>query len=230
MKVKVKFFAILRERAGTGEITEELSEGSTVAELWRAVQRRYPQLNLPGIRLLYAVNQNYVAADHQLNEHDEVVFIPPVSGGSAKMFRLTEKSIDLQQLVRDVADPGAGAIATFIGTTRNSNEGRSVVALDYDGYREMAEKELARIGAEARAKWPICRIAIVHRLGPVQIGEASVMIAVSSAHREAAFAACRFAIEEIKKTVPIWKKEAYEGGEIWIGTQTGQPLKPEKQP
>lgn len=140
------------------------------------------------------------------------------------MFRVTVKPIELQELVRYVSDPEAGAIATFIGTTRNNNEGRRVIGLDYDGYSEMAEKELARIGAEAQTKWPICRMAIVHRLGPVQITEASVIIAVSAGHRDAAFAACRFAIEEIKKTVPIWKKELYEGGELWIGSQTGQPL------
>jgi molybdopterin synthase catalytic subunit len=140
------------------------------------------------------------------------------------MFRVTDKPIDLQELVGYVTDREAGAIATFIGTTRNNNEGRRVIALDYDGYPEMAEKELARIGADARTTWPICRMAIVHRLGPVQITEASVIIVVSAGHRDAAFAACRFAIEEIKKTVPIWKKEVYEGGEVWIGTQTGQPL------
>ena len=140
------------------------------------------------------------------------------------MFRVTNDPIDLQELVDYVGDPEAGAIATFIGTTRNNNEGRRVIALDYDGYAEMAEKELARIGEDAKTKWPICRMAIVHRLGPVQITEASVIIAVSAGHRDAAFAACRFAIEEIKKTVPIWKKEMYEGGEVWIGTQTGQPL------
>jgi molybdopterin synthase catalytic subunit len=140
------------------------------------------------------------------------------------MFRVTDKPINLQELVDCVTDPEAGAIATFIGTTRNSNEGRKVIALDYEAYPEMAEKELTRLGEEARRKWQICRMAIVHRVGPVQITEPSVMIAVSAAHREAAFAACRFAIEEIKKTVPIWKKEVYEGGEIWIGTQSGQPL------
>jgi molybdopterin synthase catalytic subunit len=142
------------------------------------------------------------------------------------MFRVTNQPIDLNELVRFVTDPEAGAVATFIGTTRNNNEGRKVLALDYEGYTEMAEKELRRIGADAKTKWPICRMAITHRLGPVQIGEASVMIAVSSAHRDAAFAACRFAIEEIKKTVPIWKKEVFEGGEVWIGTQTGQRLNP----
>jgi molybdopterin synthase catalytic subunit len=140
------------------------------------------------------------------------------------MFRVTDKPIDLRELVDYVTDGEAGAIATFIGTTRNNNEGRRVIALDYDGYPEMAEKELARIGADAKSKSPICRMAIVHRLGPVQITEASVIIAVSAGHRDAAFAACRFAIEEIKKTVPIWKKEVYEGGEVWIGTQSGHPL------
>jgi molybdopterin synthase catalytic subunit len=142
------------------------------------------------------------------------------------MFHVTNQPIDLDELVRFVTDPEAGAVATFIGTTRNNNEGRQVIALDYEGYPEMAEKELRRIGADAKIKWPICRMAIAHRLGPVQIGEASVIIAVSSAHRDAAFAACRFAIEEIKKTVPIWKKEVFEGGEVWIGTQTGQRLNP----
>jgi len=140
------------------------------------------------------------------------------------MFRITDKPIDLQELVRFVSDPGAGAIATFIGITRNNNEGRNVIALDYEAYPEMAEKELARIGEDASKKWQICRMAIVHRLGPVQIADASVVIAVSSAHREAAFAACRFAIEEIKRTVPIWKKEVFEGGEVWIGTQSGERL------
>jgi len=140
------------------------------------------------------------------------------------MFRVNNEAIDLQELVRFVSDPEAGAIATFIGTSRNHNDGRKVIALDYDGYPEMAEKELARIGEAARKQWEICRMAIVHRLGPVQITESSVVIAVSSGHREAAFAACRFAIEEIKRTVPIWKKEVFEGGEVWIGTQTGEPL------
>jgi molybdopterin synthase catalytic subunit len=142
------------------------------------------------------------------------------------MFRVTIQPIDLNELVRFVTDPEAGAIATFIGTTRNNNEGRKVIGLDYEAYPQMAEKELARISEDAKKQWPICRMAIVHRLGPVKIGEASVIIAVSSAHRDAAFAACRYAIEEIKKTVPIWKKEVFEGGEVWIGTQTGQRLDP----
>lgn len=144
------------------------------------------------------------------------------------MFRITQKPIDLQELVNFVTDPGAGAIATFIGTTRNNNEGRRVIGLDYEAYPEMAEKELARLGEEAKKRWNIQRMAIVHRIGPVQISEPSVIIAVSAAHRHDAFEACRFAIEEIKKSIPIWKKEVFEGGEVWIGTQSGQPLSPAK--
>ncbi len=140
------------------------------------------------------------------------------------VFRVVRNAIVLQELVEYVTDPEAGAIVTFIGTTRNNNEGRKVIALDYDAYPEMAERELARLGDDAQKKWNIKRMAIVHRIGPVQITEPSVIIAVSAAHRQDAFEACRFAIEEIKKTVPIWKKEVYEGGEVWIGTQTGQPL------
>jgi molybdopterin synthase catalytic subunit len=138
------------------------------------------------------------------------------------VFRLTRQPILLQELVDFVGSPEAGAIATFIGTTRNNNEGRKVIALDYDAYDEMAEAELARLESEAEKRWPIKKIAIVHRVGPVQIGEASVAIAVSAGHRQPAFEACRFAIEEIKKRVPIWKKEVFEGGEVWIGSQSGQ--------
>ncbi len=140
------------------------------------------------------------------------------------MFRVTHKPLNLQELVDFVTDPEAGAIVTFVGTTRNNNEGRRVIALDYDAYPEMAEKELARIGEQAKKKWQIRRMGIIHRIGPVQITEPSVIIAVSAAHRADAFEACRFGIEEIKTTVPIWKKELFEGGEVWIGTQSGQPF------
>ena len=140
------------------------------------------------------------------------------------MFRVTQEPLNLQALVDYVTDPEAGAIVTFIGTTRNHNEGRRVISLDYEAYPEMAEKELKRLGEEAKRRWSIQRMAIVHRLGRVEISEPSVVIAVAAAHRDDAFQACRFAIEEIKKSVPIWKKEVYEGGEVWIGTQSGQPF------
>ena len=138
------------------------------------------------------------------------------------MYRLTDKPIDVNELLVFVGDPGAGAVTTFIGMTRDNNEGRSIRSLDYEAYPGMAEQEMAKLGDEAAGKWEITRMAIVHRLGNVPIGEASVVIAASAPHRDDAFKACRYAIDELKKRVPIWKKEIYEGGEIWIGSQTGE--------
>lgn len=135
--------------------------------------------------------------------------------------KITQSPIDVQELSDFVADPGAGALTTFVGTTRNTNDGRQVIRLEYEGYPGMAEKEMAKIAAEALARWPVTKIAMIHRLGRVDIGEASVAIAVSSGHRHAAFEACHYAINQLKETVPIWKKELYEGGELWIGSQTG---------
>jgi molybdopterin synthase catalytic subunit len=133
------------------------------------------------------------------------------------MYRLSADAIALDEVVRAVADPAAGAIATFLGVTRDHHHDRQVTLLEYEAYPEMAEREMARIGAEAAERWPICKIAIVHRTGPVPIGEASVAIAVSSAHRPEAFAACRFVIDRLKDTVPIWKKEHFVGGDVWVG-------------
>ncbi|MBI3800634.1 MAG: molybdenum cofactor biosynthesis protein MoaE [Deltaproteobacteria bacterium] len=135
--------------------------------------------------------------------------------------KLTSAPIDLRELTDFVADPGAGAMTTFIGTTRNTNDGRQVIRLEYECYPGMAEKEMVKIAAEVLTRWPIIKVAMSHRLGQVDIGEASVAIAVSAGHRHAAFEACHYAINQLKETVPIWKKELYEGGELWIGSQTG---------
>ncbi|MGE0823374.1 MAG: molybdenum cofactor biosynthesis protein MoaE [Candidatus Binatia bacterium] len=135
--------------------------------------------------------------------------------------RITQTSINMQALTDFVADPGAGAMATFVGMTRNTNDGRQVIRLEYECYPGMAEKEMKKIADDVLQRWPIKKIAIFHRLGRVDIGEASVAIAVSSGHRHAAFDACHYAINQLKETVPIWKKELYEGGELWIGSQTG---------
>jgi molybdopterin synthase catalytic subunit len=135
--------------------------------------------------------------------------------------KITQSPINMQELADFVADPAAGAMATFVGMTRNTNEGRQVTRLEYECYPGMAEKEMEKIAAEVLRRWPIKKISIVHRLGRVDIGEASVAIAVSSGHRHAAFEACHYAINQLKETVPIWKKELYEGGELWIGSQTG---------
>ena len=135
------------------------------------------------------------------------------------MFRLTDRPIAIDDLLAAVADPKAGAIVLFVGMTRDHNEGRVVERLEYEAYAGMAEREIERIAAEARERWPIAQVAVVHRTGVVPIGMASVAIAVSSAHRGDAFAAARFAIDRLKEVVPIWKKEFFEGGAVWIGDQ-----------
>lgn len=134
------------------------------------------------------------------------------------MFSISDAPIALDRLLTAVADPDAGAIATFLGTTRRTNRGRNVLKLEYEAYRDMAESELRRIGEEAGKRWPICRVAIVHRVGAVPLGEASVAIAVSAPHRAEAIHACHFAIDRLKHVAPIWKKEYFEGGEVWIGS------------
>lgn len=138
------------------------------------------------------------------------------------MMEIVEHAIDVAAVTAAVADPGTGATVTFIGTTRDHNDGRTVTQLEYEAYPEMALAEMRKIGATAKERWPISKIAIVHRIGPVPIGEASVVIAVSSAHRGAAFEACHFAIDRLKEVVPIWKKEHFKGGEVWIGSQAGE--------
>jgi len=140
------------------------------------------------------------------------------------MFEIVEQPIDVAAVTGAVADAATGATVTFIGTTRDHNDGRTVTQLEYEAYPEMALAEMRKIGATAMQRWPIARIAIVHRLGVVPIGEASVVIAVSSAHRSAAFAACHFAIDRLKEVVPIWKREHFEGGTVWIGSQKGEPF------
>ena len=134
------------------------------------------------------------------------------------MFEITEKPIDLAALVAHVGDPAAGAIATFLGTTRATNRGRDVLRLEYEAYAEMAVAEFEKIAAEAARRWEITRVAIVHRIGVVPLGDASVGIAVSAPHRRESIEACHFCIDSLKLVAPIWKKEHFEGGEVWIGS------------
>lgn len=138
------------------------------------------------------------------------------------MYQIVPKPIDVAAVTAAVACPSAGATVTFVGTTRDHNDGRRVSRLDYEAYPEMALAEMRRIGETAQQRWPIEKVAIVHRIGVVPLGEASVVIAVSAVHRHAAFEACHFAIDRLKEVVPIWKKEYFEGGEIWVGSQTGK--------
>lgn len=207
MRVTVRLFAGLRERAGESRI--ELEDVPTVADVW-------PRLGLgeEPAGLLYAVNREYVERSHGLANGDEVALIPPVSGGS---FRLVEGPLDIAAVLREVEDPEAGAVASFVGTVRRRSRDRDVLHLEYEAYAEMAEEMLARLGAELTERHCLTAVAIQHRLGRVEIGEASVVIATSAPHRSAALDACREAIETLKTSIPLWKKEVYEGGEDWIG-------------
>ena len=139
------------------------------------------------------------------------------------MIRVTRAPLALERLVRAVRDPAAGAVVTFLGTTRNENDGRHVVRLEYEAFARMAEREMRRLAAEASRRWPLRRVAIVHRIGVVPVGEASVAIAVSAGHRAEAFAACHWLIDRLKEIVPIWKREHFRGGQVWIGPQQGTP-------
>jgi molybdopterin synthase catalytic subunit/molybdopterin converting factor small subunit len=207
MIVTVRLFAGLRERAGWSRM--ELDGVGRVADVWPALRLGDEP---PG--LLVAVNRSYAEPEQALEDGDEVAFIPPVSGGAV---RLSEDPLDLLAPVREVQTDDAGAIATFVGTTRARSRGRSVVHLDYEAYPEMAEEMLASLATTLTERYGLCGVAIHHRVGRVEIGEPSVAIAVSAPHRAEALAACREAIDTLKETIPLWKKEVYEGGEEWVG-------------
>jgi molybdopterin synthase catalytic subunit len=209
VQVSVRLFAGLRERAGTGARELELADGATVGDVWHELG-----LGDEPAGLLYAVNRNYAATDALLADGDVVALIPPVSGGD---FRLTGEPLSLDAAVGEVRRDEAGAIATFLGTVRNRSRDRGVLYLEYEAYEGMAEEAMAALAAELTARHGLTAVAIHHRIGRVEIGEASVVIAVSAPHRAAALAACREAIDTLKQTVPLWKKEVYEGGEEWIG-------------
>ena len=209
MKVTVKLFAGLRERAGWAERELELEEGAKLGDVWKALD-----LGAQPRGLLYALNKGYADRSATLSDGDEVALIPPVSGGS---FRLSEEALSLEGAVAEVASAEAGAIATFIGTTRAHSRGRTVQYLDYEAYPGMAEGVMERIAMDLKDKYELHAVAIHHRVGRVDIGDTSVVIAVSAPHRADALAACKDAIDILKETVPLWKKEVYEGGEEWIG-------------
>ena len=206
MTVRVRLFAGLRERAGWAQ--REIDVAS-IAEVWPALG-----LGEEPSGLLYAVNKEYATRDQALTDGDEVALIPPVSGGA---FLLSDEPLALERVVDEVRDDEAGAIATFAGTTRIRSRDRTVTHLDYEAYEGMAERVMEEIADGLRARYELCAIAIHHRIGRVGIGETSVVIAVSAAHRQAALAACKDAIDELKERVPLWKKEVYADGEQWIG-------------
>ena len=207
MKVRVRLFAGLRERAGWAE--REVEGVTHVEDVWPSLS-----LGAEPAGLLYAVNKEYAQRGQELADGDEVAVIPPVSGGT---LRLSADPLSLDAVVDEVRSEQAGAIATFIGTTRSESRGRAVEHLDYEAYEGMAEQVMAEIAAALTERYDLCAIAIHHRTGRVDIGEPSVVIAVSAPHRQDALAACKDAIDTLKEQVPLWKKEVYESGEEWIG-------------
>jgi MoaE-MoaD fusion protein len=209
MRVRVRLFAGLRERVGTGENEMELPPGSRAGDVWELLQ-----IGAEPEGLAYAVNRRYVDRDEPLAEGDELAIIPPVSGG---VFRLTEEALDSRAVMREVETEGAGAVASFVGTVRARSRDRDVLYLEYEAYEGMAEQVMEELAAALKAKYELCEVAMLHRVGRVEVGEASVVIAVSAPHRQDALAACAEAIDTLKTTVPLWKKEVYEGGEEWIG-------------
>ncbi|HLH76278.1 MAG TPA: molybdenum cofactor biosynthesis protein MoaE [Candidatus Binataceae bacterium] len=224
MTLRLKFFAVLRERVGRGELSGNFADGASVGEIWQLLQQEYPGLQGQGEALSFAVNCEYVGADFCPREGDELAFIPPVSGGApVAAARIVRQTIDVAALESAVADPAAGAIVSFVGTTRDNSADRRVVGLEYEAYEPMALREMEKLVAQAYSRFGLVRAAVIHRIGRLEIGEASVAIAVAAAHRAQAFEACRFLIDRIKESVPIWKKEFFEGGEVWVGCQTSHP-------
>jgi molybdopterin synthase catalytic subunit/molybdopterin converting factor small subunit len=206
VRVTVRLFAGLRERAGWSQ--REI-DADTVGDVWETLD-----LGNEPDGLLYAVNKTYAPKETALADGDVVALIPPVSGGA---FLLSPTEVSLDRVVDEVASGEAGAIATFTGTARLHSRGRTVEHLDYEAYEGMAEEMMERLATGLKERYDIHDVAIHHRVGRVEIGEPSVVIAVSAAHRRDALAACRDAIDILKVDVPLWKKEVYEGGEEWIG-------------
>jgi MoaE-MoaD fusion protein len=225
MRVRVLFFGQLKEIVGVAEEFAELSDGARVEDLFERYGRRFPKLSEFRLSIAASVNQEYANWRASLSSGDEVAFLPPVSGGNAQqptaapdIFELVRAPITPAQQ-REVAEsikaPDDGAIVVFDGFVRNSFRGQRTLYLEYEAYEAMALAKMREIGVQVKQRFAIHRLAIIHRLGRLETGETSVFIAVSSPHRAAAFDACRYAIDTLKRAVPIWKKEYFVGGAVW---------------
>ncbi len=215
--VRVLFFGAARDAVGQQEVTLTLRSSMEAAKAFAEVIEAFPALRRFGRSLLFAINEEYAPADREVRAGDELAVFPPVSGGSSSdFFELTTDPIDVGAVARRVVLPKCGATVTLDGYAREWTRGRRTVHLVYEAYEPMAQRELERLGRQAHEQFDIAHIGIVHRTGRLEIGETSVVIAVSAPHRKEAFAACEWAIRELKRTVPIWKKEVFEDGEIWV--------------
>ena len=223
MNVKVRLFARYREAAGHDRVDVDLPEGGTAEAAWEAISHRFPVLGPYRPFTLFALHNDYVQPDHPLREGDELCLFPPVSGGAPDpdWIQVAAEPLSERAVAEAVEEAGAGAIVVFSGVVRDQTGGRRVKFLEYEAHALMAEAKMREIATAVRARWPaVKRIALVHRVGRLEIGESSVMIAVSSPHRRHAFEACHFAIDTLKETVPVWKKEYFEDGEVWVGLQS----------
>ena len=217
--VRARLFARLREQAGTDSENVEVPAGSTIADVYETVQKLHPGLQADQSVVRVALNQEFTDWDSLVADGDEVAFIPPVSGGAhgvGVLFEVTARPLDARRMETAVAHKGAGAICTFTGIVRDSSRGRSVTHLEYEAYSEMATAQMRKIADEIAGKWPEARVAMAHRTGRLEIGEPSVVVSVSSPHRAEAIAACKWGIDRLKETVPIWKKEHADDGTYWI--------------
>jgi molybdopterin synthase catalytic subunit len=227
LRVRVLFFGAARETVGADEETLDVSAPATAASVFDEILERHIELRRFGRALLVAVNEEYAPIDREVNEGDEVAVFPPVSGGDETeegFFELTTSPINVGEVARRIVPHHCGATVTLDGYVREWTHGRKTLYLIYEAYPPMALREMKRLGREAHAKFEIAHIGIVHRTGRLEIGETSVVISVSAPHRRAAFEACEWAIHELKRTVPIWKKEFFADGEAWVEGEGAPPL------
>ncbi len=220
MRVQVLFFGQLKDLTGQSAETLPLGDRATLRDVLQHYSEKYPPMLKLSPSLALSINQEYAAQDTPLHDGDEIALLPPVSGGAPRAGIVREK-IDPHQIVPPMERPEDGAIVMFDGVVRNNSRGRKTLYLDYEAYESMALKQMEELADEALKKFPVRDLRIVHRLGRIEIAESSVFIAVASAHRAAAFDACRWLIDTLKKTVPIWKKEYFEDGAVWAD---GEPF------
>ena len=221
MRVTVLFFGVLKEMLSSESQTLDLPAGSTVDAILEHYRELLPQRPKLWSTLAIAVNQSYAVKGCLLRDGDEVALLPPVSGGSNSFVSLVKEPIDSASLATEVKQGEDGAVVVFDGIVRNNTRGRRTLFLVYEAYEEMALRQMRALAEEAVAVHGVRQVAMVHRLGRLEVGETSVLIAVSSAHRAQAFEACRWLIDTLKKTVPIWKKEHFEDGAVWAD---GEPF------
>jgi molybdopterin synthase catalytic subunit len=225
--VRARLFARLREQAGTDTEQIEVPAGSTVADVYETIQKLHPGLQADRNAVRVALNPEFTSWTSKVADGDEVAFIPPVSGGAhgvGVLFELTSRPLDARRMETAVEHKGAGAICTFTGVVRDNSRGRSVTHLEYEAYAEMATAQMRKIADEIAEKWPEARVAMAHRTGRLEIGEPSVVVSVSSPHRAEAIAACKWGIDRLKETVPIWKKEHATDGTYWIEGDESRPV------